>query len=95
MALTGVTRKTDVCSGHGCFPPRPSVSWSPDFFVNSLEVERNGDSLTVHCCGNSCHGGNWVGGKSYYVNGKSIQTEFDPISCGSVGAVHSPDFFVG
>ena len=95
MALTGVTRKTDNCSGHSCYPPRPSTSWSPDFFVNSLNVERESDSLQVHCCGPPCHGGNWAGGKTYFVNGLSIQTELDPITCGSVGAVHSPDFLVG
>lgn len=94
MAGTGVTRKTDVCSGHSCFPPRPSGTWSPDFYVNGLNVERNTDIVISHCCG-GCHTGNWVGTKPYYVNGLNIQTELDPISCGSVGAAHSPDFFVG
>lgn len=86
-----VTRKTDVCSGHGCFPPRPSTSWSPNVYANSLNVERNGDGLASHCCGPPCHSSNWVGGSSVYVNGKAIQKEGSPIACGSAGAAHSPD----
>lgn len=89
-----VVRKGDVCSGHGCFPPRVSSSWSSNVFINSLPVERNRDSLVSHCCGDPCHIGNWVGTRSVYANGLNIQTVGDPIDCGSVGSASSPNVSV-
>ncbi len=47
--MPGIVRRTDVCSGHGCYPPRPSTSWSPDTWVNGLQVERVTDGLESHC----------------------------------------------
>ena len=87
-----VVRKTDNCSGHGCFPPRPSVIWSPNVFANGLEVERQTDALDSHCCG-VCHDSIWVGKSSVYVNGKPIQVIGSPIACGSKGNVGSPNVF--
>ena len=86
-----IVRKTDVCSGHSCFPPRASASASGDVFANGIAVERNGDALQSHSCPPPAHGGSWVGGSSVYVNGKAIQKEGSPIDCGSVGAQTSPD----
>ena len=42
--MPAVTRKGDSCTGHGCFPARPSTSGSPDVFVNGIAVHRQGDS---------------------------------------------------
>ena len=92
--MPGVTRKTDNCTGHGCYPPRPSTSWSPDVFVNNLEVERKDDTMESHCCPPSCHGGVHVGVHSVFVNGKDIQTIGDPIDCGSSVAEGSSNVFV-
>ncbi len=47
--MPGVARKGDVCTGHGCFPPRENTSWSPDVFVNGRNVHRQGDSWATHC----------------------------------------------
>jgi len=46
--MTGVVRRTDNCSGHSCYPPRPATTWSPDVFVNNLNVERRTDTLEPH-----------------------------------------------
>lgn len=91
--MPGVARKGDVCSGHGCFPPRPSATWSPDTFVNSLNVIRAGDAMLPHCC-KTCHGGVHTGSHNVYVNGRAIQTCGDGISCGSVQAACSGNTFV-
>ena len=92
--MPGVHRKTDNGSGHGCFPPRPSASWSPNVFVNNLNVERQSDSMESHCCGPTCHGASHDGVHTVFVNGLCIQTIGDPISCGSTAAEGSSDVFV-
>lgn len=91
--MPGVVRRTDNCSGHGCYPPRPSSSWSPDVFANGLEVERYSDTMEVHCCPPPCHGGTHVGTHNGYANGLDIQVQGDPIDCGSVCAECSDDVF--
>lgn len=47
-------RLQDFCSGHGCYPPRPSISASTDVFVNSRGFHCLGDSWETHCC-KHCH----------------------------------------
>ena len=47
--MPGVCRQGDVCTGHGCYPSRPNASWSPDVFVNGLNVHRQGDAWESHC----------------------------------------------
>lgn len=88
-----VTRRTDVCTGHGCWPPRPPCSWSPDVFANNLEAIRINDCWEVHCCP-PCHGGTSVGTHTVFVNGRDWQVTGDPIDCGSSDSVHSPDVTV-
>lgn len=92
--MPGVVRKTDNCSGHSCFPPRPATSWSPDVFVNKLNVERRTDTLESHCWGPPCHGGNYEGIHTVFANNLDIQVTGDPISCGSNCDECSPDVFV-
>lgn len=92
--MPAVTRLGDNCTGHGCFPPRPSTSASPNVFVNNIKVHRQGDSWDTHCCGPSCHSSNLAAGSStVYVNGKQIGRIGDPVSCGSAVAVGSGNVF--
>jgi len=44
------TRLGDDCTGHGCFPPRPSVGASPNVFVNSKAQVRVTDPYACHGC---------------------------------------------
>lgn len=92
--MPGVVRRGDDCSGHGCFPPRPSSSWSPNVFANGKNVERYGDSMQVHCCPPPCHGGTHIGSHSVYANGQAIQVIGDPINCGSTCVEGSGNVFV-
>ncbi len=90
------TRLGDICTGHGCYKPRPSTSASSDVFVNSIAVHRQGDSWDTHCCDSSCHDGVLVSGSStVYVNGQQCGRIGDPISCGSAVAEGSSNVFVG
>lgn len=92
--MPGVVRIDDVCSGHDCWPPRPSADGSPDVFVNNQQVERSGDALVEHCCF-GCHGGTHIGERNVLVNNSAIQVQGDPIDCGSVCDQCSSDVFAG
>jgi len=97
MSYKGIVRKTDNCSGHGCWPPRPSAEASTDVFVNGIGVVRYGDTMEIHCCPPDidCHGGTHIGVRDVYANGLSIQVTGDPIDCGSVCDECSPDTLIG
>jgi len=85
MATNYVVRLNDVCSGHGCYPPRKSTSCSPDVICEGDYVVRYGDTLESHGCAVCIpHGGTHVGEHDVIVNGRSIQVGGDPIDCGSV-----------
>lgn len=93
---TGVARVGDLCTGHGCFPPRAAISGSPNVFVNGIPVVRVDDSWANHTCGNNTHGGTTVTGSSFFfVNGKAVARIGDSISCGSVVAAGSGNVFIG
>lgn len=94
--MPAVSRKGDVCSGHSCFPPRPSTEGSSDVFVNGIGVHRQGDGWAVHTCGDNTHDGTLASGSStVFANGLQIGRIADPISCGSVVAQGSEDVFAG
>lgn len=85
-----------LCTGHGCFPPRPSSGASPDFFVNGIAALRVGDPYPAHCCGPVCHDGAVsTGSTTFFINGQPAARIGDLVSCGSAVAQGMPDFFVG
>ncbi|MBV5301932.1 MAG: PAAR domain-containing protein [Methylococcales bacterium] len=91
-------RHTDVCTGHGCWPPRPNIEGSPNVFVNNLGSHRETDQWSSHCyCipPFPCHGGNLASGSpNVYVNGLQKGRIGDPVNCGSKCATGSPNVFV-
>lgn len=40
--MPAVTRLGDQCTGHGCFPARPSTSAATSVFINGIAVHRVG-----------------------------------------------------
>ncbi len=92
-----VTRLGDICTGHGCFPPRPSISSSPNVYANGIPVIRLGDAYMPHGCSHcSPHPGNLASGSStVFVNGLPVGRIGDIINCGSSVAVGSPDVLIG
>ena len=89
-------RLGDRCSGHGCFPPRPNNEASTDVFWNDLGAHRQTDSYEIHCCGDSCHGGELAEGSStVFINDLPIGRVTDPVSCGSAIIEGSPNVFFG
>ena len=54
--MPAVSRSTqDPCTGHGCFPPRPSSAGSSDVKTNSKKTLRLTDMYELHACPNSHH----------------------------------------
>lgn len=96
--MAAVTRLGDIDTGHGGWPPRPSVAGSPNTFVNGLPVVRQGDAFDLHTDPSipETHGGVLSGGSgSVFVNGIPIGRIGDAVSCGSVVAVGSGNVFAG
>lgn len=90
------SRKGDICSGHGCFPPRPSIEGSSDVFINGIEALRTKDKFDTHCCGSSCHDSYLAdGSSSVNINGRPAGRIGDPVRCGSVVAQGSPTVKIG
>ena len=94
--MSAVTRLGDICTGHGCWPPREAVEASSNVFVNGIGVHRKGDGWNIHCCNNDCHFGTMVGGSdTVFINGRSAARIGDEINCGSLSAQGSSDTFFG
>ena len=93
--MPGVCRLTDICTGHGCWPPRPNAEASTDTFVNGLGVHRQGDAWKVHTCKTSHAGVLAKGSTTVIVNGKQCGRCGDPVSCGSKVATCSSDTIAG
>lgn len=91
-----VHRQSDNCTGHGCWPPRPTSSWCSKTYANNLLIHRVGDSYQSHCCGDPCHGGTGSRGSSnVFVENTACRRIGDPVSCGSIAAQGSPNVIVG
>jgi len=95
--MTEAHRLTDICTGHGCYPPRPNADGSPDVYVNNLKWHRQTDPWNGHACPPSpSHTGRLSKGSStVYVNNLQAGRIGDPVSCGSAAATGSPNVFAG
>ena len=94
--MPAVTRLGDVCTGHGCYPPRVNDEASTNVFVNGIGVHREGDHWVTHTCGDNTHDGILeTGSSTVFVNGIPAARIGDPISCGSLSAQGSPSVFFG
>ncbi|WP_029009399.1 PAAR domain-containing protein [Azospirillum halopraeferens] len=94
--MPAVTRLGDTCTGHGCWPPRPSAGASPDVFVDGRPVHRVGDAWAAHTCPDipETHAGALAAGSpTVFVNGRPAGRIGDPVSCGSAVATGSGTVF--
>lgn len=93
-----VVRQGDICTGHGCWPPRPSVSGSPNVFVNGRPVVRVTDGWAAHTCPTipETHASTQAtGSATVFANGLPVARVGDSIACGSSNAQGSPNVFAG
>lgn len=84
-------RNSDVCTGHGPCPPRPTVAGSDDVFMNGLNAQRVGDPYAEHCL----HDGNCAAGSpDVFTNQIPAVRVGDAVSCGGKANTGSPDIFI-
>jgi|TARA_B110000495_G_scaffold163866_1_gene149283 uncharacterized Zn-binding protein involved in type VI secretion len=91
--MPGTVRLTDICTGHGCYPPRENASASPNVFANSLACHRVGDAWQPHGCAVCApHGASQASGSpNVFVNSKALARIGDAIDCGSSNQTGSGD----
>lgn len=87
--MPAAARKGDTGSGHGCYPPSPAISGSPDVLIDGIPALRQGDAHAAHACPKTPPHGRAVSGGSptVFVNGRPLARIGDGIGCG--GAVAS------
>jgi len=95
--MPAVARITDLCTGHGPWPPRPATGASGDVFAEGLAVHREGDGWAVHCDATPvCHGGALAAGSgTVFANGLPLGRVGDPVDCGSSVATGAGTVFAG
>lgn len=95
--MPAASRLGDLCTGHGCFPPRPSIAASPNVFVNGIPKLRVSDPYAVHDCADCADHGGVVqaGSQTVFVNGLAAARIGDPVDCGSAIAEGSTNVFIG
>ncbi|TRD16964.1 PAAR domain-containing protein [Palleronia caenipelagi] len=96
--MAAVTRKGDLCTGHGCWPGRPSSGGSGDVFANAKALHRQDDAWAAHTCPDipETHAGVLASGSAtVFANGRPVGRVGDPVSCGSAVASGSADVFAG
>lgn len=96
--MPAVTRLGDDCTGHGCWPPRPSVSASPNVFANGIPVHRQADAWASHTCPDipQTHDSILASGSfTVFANSRQLGRIGDPVACGSLVAEGSANVFAG
>jgi len=95
--MPAAVRLTDLCTGHGCWPPRANAGASPDVFANSLGAHRVDDPWQPHTCPAipETHASiQATGSPDVFVNGRAWARLGDAIACGSSNATGSPNVFL-
>ncbi|WP_413113433.1 PAAR domain-containing protein [Thaumasiovibrio sp. DFM-14] len=92
--MAGIALLQSVCSGHGGYNPRPSITGQPQFLVNGVPVMATGDLFTLHFRPDSppCGPGSAHGTSKLMINGKPAAKIGDAVSCGSSITTGQPLF---
>jgi uncharacterized Zn-binding protein involved in type VI secretion len=91
-------RLGDICTGHGCWPPRANSSASSDVFINGRGAFRVGDGWLPHTCPPipETHESTQAGGSSsVFVNSKPLARVGDAVACGGSVATGSDNVITG
>ncbi len=87
-----------LCTGHGCWPPRPSVQGEPRMTTLGIDVHLQTHALAAHTCPSipETHASVLAAGAPRMtVGGLQIGRIGDPVACGSSLAQGEPRFTVG
>ncbi|MAY41464.1 MULTISPECIES: PAAR domain-containing protein [unclassified Neptuniibacter] len=93
----GAARLGDTASGHGCFPPPPIISASPNVFTNGLPAARVSDPAAAHGCSSCSPHSRAIsaGSSTVFINGLPAARLGDAISCGGVIISGSGNVLIG
>lgn len=86
------------CTGHGCWPPRPSVEGDGRFTVSGRGVHCQGHTWAAHTCPSipETHASVLAAGSNRFsISGRPVGRIGDPVACGSTVAQGEPRFVVG
>jgi uncharacterized Zn-binding protein involved in type VI secretion len=90
------TRIGDPHSGHACWPPTPMATGAGTVFVNNIPAVRVTDIIVPHSCPPPPHTAPVaVGSGTVYIEGPAAARIGDPIACGGVIIVGSPNVITG
>lgn len=80
-----ITLKGHMCTGHGCFPPRPSNQGCTGFTINGVPVHLQTHSWSAHGCATCApHPSVLANGISgFTINEREVGSVGDPVACGS------------
>lgn len=93
--MPAIARKGDLCTGHGCWPPRPAIEGESRFTVAGQPVHLQGQAWAPHTC-KTTHAGTLASGSSRFtVGGRAVGRIGDAVSCGSKVAQGEARFLVG
>jgi uncharacterized Zn-binding protein involved in type VI secretion len=89
--MPAIVRLGDMCSGHGCFPSRVSISASPDCLISGIPAVRVGDLWESHGCSVCApHDAMQASGSpNVLINGIPVARIGDFLSCGSTNLTGS------
>lgn len=92
-----VTRLGDLCTGHGCWPPRPSIEGEARFTSTGIPVHLQSQAWAPHTCPAipETHASVLaVGAPRFTVGGRQLGRIGDPVACGSMVATGEARFTV-
>jgi len=95
--MVTVVLEGDLCSGHGKFPPRPSLlAVNQKFKINGKAALCVGDKFETHCSSSSCHDGTVITGNSKFtIGGKAVAVTGSQLDCGSTIPEGSSNLTIG
>lgn len=96
--MAAASRLGDICSGHGCWPPRAGQSASENVFINGIAAHKVGDAWLPHTCPSipETHASTVASGSgTVFINGQPAARIGDSIACGSLIAQGSNNVFFG
>ena len=90
--MPAITFEGALCTGDGCFPPRPNNDGDSTFLVNGTPAHVEGNSWPVHSCGDNQHPGELASGSpTFLINGQEAGRIGDPLGGGCSAAVAEGD----
>ena len=97
MSGKPAARLFDIGSGHGCFPPTPAISGSPNVMINNRPSVRQGDAYLLHGCPNCPPHPRSLseGSPTVFINNKQAGRVGDAIGCGGSNSTGSGNVFIG